>query len=891
MVETEFRFTSGNGSEGSGEVRGAFLQPDGKIFLYGNYQALNDEVLFNLTRFNRDGTSDLGFPILGTSNPGGVYSSAVLSDGRIIVGTQVRFRRPTDHIAPYARVFPDGREDTSFVGPLTDIVLVNRSLPDGKLLIGGNFRNADKPRYLMRLTETGAVDRTFQGRVDGDNSQVNTMAIQEDGKIVLGGTFTMVGGVRRNAVARVHADGRLDTTFQPNFAANTAVQALALQSDGRILVGEGYRNTAGGLQTRLVRLNPDGTRDSAFGVAVESNEFASQVFSLVVQADGSTLIGGEFLTVNGVPRRGLARVDPDGSVDSRFASPLTDGSLAGLTLEPDGRLLAAGLFRIENGPTLYSLVRLQNDPASQELTVVSTRRVEWKRGGTSPETHQVWFEVSEDAGSTWAHLGYGTRGAGGWSLGGLSLPRSARLRARAITYTGVRNGSQSLIETVVTYATAPEIAVYAGATTDAPPLTAGQTEVIDFGEARLGTPVTRNFTVANAGTAPLRVDRLIAPEGFLWHAIPAVPFEIDPGDAMVLEARQEAAALGRFSGTMTIGSDDVDEADFSFPVAAIVTAPEIAVFAGSTTNAPELTSAQPDPLDFGRQIQGTPGVQALTLSNTGTAPLKLTGISTPSGYVTTMTSALPQVLAPGQSTLVEVRLVSEVVGRHPGVFAIESDDLDESLFTFPVTGEVFIPPPALTRPAPEDAADTTLNRQTGLREQSVRLSNATTARVPAFMILVRGLPAEVTLSNASESLGDGTYAVLVRQPLEPFSTIDLVLEYATVGRRPLSSVPEFSIEVVLDAPDNTADPVAGAFAIEKLVWLPESAGLLLEFESEPGRLYGVHYSEDGIHWLVVPGAIRSAGNRTQWIDRGPPRTSSPPSSQASRYYRVFTMDE
>ena len=68
-------------------------------------------------------------------------------------------------------------------------------------------------------------------------------------------------------------------------------------------------------------------------------------------------------------------------------------------------------------------------------------------------------------------------------------------------------------------------------------------------------------------------------------------------------------------------------------------------------------------------------------------------------------------------------------------------------------------------------------------------------------------------------------------------------------------------------------------------------GLLIEFTAAPGSLYEVQYSDDNADWKVSPTRIRAAGNRVQWIDRGPPRTDSPPTDKTSRFYRVREIAE
>src|SRR5205085_1325382 len=108
------------------------------------------------------------------------------------------------------------------------------------------------------------LDRTLNGSVNG---LVYPIAVQPDGKILVGGTFTSVLSVARNRVARLNPDGTLDTSFDPN--ADGAVLSIAVQADGKILLGGGFTSLSpngGGAVTRnrIARLNADGTLDALF---------------------------------------------------------------------------------------------------------------------------------------------------------------------------------------------------------------------------------------------------------------------------------------------------------------------------------------------------------------------------------------------------------------------------------------------------------------------------------------------------------------------------------------------------------------------------------------------------------------------------------------------------
>jgi uncharacterized delta-60 repeat protein len=97
--------------------------------------------------------------------------------------------------------------------------------------------------------------------------QVKSLAVQIDGKVLIGGVFTSINGMPRNRVARLHADGTLDSTFDPGPGANIGFNALAVQRDGKMMVGGAFafQNTSYGY---LGRLNADGSVDESFDAGV-----------------------------------------------------------------------------------------------------------------------------------------------------------------------------------------------------------------------------------------------------------------------------------------------------------------------------------------------------------------------------------------------------------------------------------------------------------------------------------------------------------------------------------------------------------------------------------------------------------------------------------------------
>jgi uncharacterized delta-60 repeat protein len=171
------------------------------------------------------------------------------------------------------------------------------------------------------------------------NAAVHAIAVQPDGKVLVGGWFTSIAGQQRQRIARLNPDGTLDETF--NASANEVVSFLVLQEDGKILAGGLFTQLAGQPRSGFGRLNPDGTLDTGFNPVLDA-----QVSTVVLQPDGKVLIGGNSLTL---PQPVLVRLNPDGTVDADFNAALDGMGVSALVVQPNGKILVGGNFGILAG--------------------------------------------------------------------------------------------------------------------------------------------------------------------------------------------------------------------------------------------------------------------------------------------------------------------------------------------------------------------------------------------------------------------------------------------------------------------------------------------------------------------------------------------------------------
>ncbi len=360
------------------------VQRDGKILVGGDFataQGIADAAAAThnrLVRLNPDGTIDTAFTANASGN---IAAITIQPDGSILVGGAFGnvWSSGTNVVSrPYAARFkPDGTVDTTFVAGTNAIVDAFVFQPDGKLIIGGYFTGVQPvgstsavPRNrVARLNSNGSLDATFSLESIG---RPLVSAVQKDGKIVIGGTFTTVGGVTHNHLARLNPDGSVDTSFAPDF--NGLVLSLAIQpADQKILVAGTFTTIGGETRNYIARLNPSGTIDSEFNPNANA-----QVATVVLQSDGKILIGGSFTTLQPIgitaalTRNYITRLTATGQLDTGFL-PNANSTVYAIQVQTDGKILVGGVFTaFTPGVDLTPVTTTNKDGTTTTTTPTST---------------------------------------------------------------------------------------------------------------------------------------------------------------------------------------------------------------------------------------------------------------------------------------------------------------------------------------------------------------------------------------------------------------------------------------------------------------------------------------------------------------------------------------
>jgi uncharacterized delta-60 repeat protein len=415
FAEVQLTINGGPIPVGPGSADALALQSDGKVMVGGDFSQIGSQSTRFLARLNSDGSRDPSFVLNSSSPTGKVLSIAILADGRIAVGGHffsfgaVRrnafavlsasagllgsdaglFSRPVFAIAASSgggclvggsfhqangarsqslvHISSDGSNpDPSFQATFSQSGSVSALVkqPDGKTVVIGHFTTIGGPdplgicrAYVLRLSADDSLDASFGGTALFDPPPY-TGAVGPDGKVWVGGSFIASYGSPSDYVTRLTATGGLE--IDPVSGPNTYIWTILAEADGGATIGGNFSRVGGEFHPYIARLMADGSVGPDFAVA----GLDRWVSKLMRQSDGKLLMRGYFTTVYSQPITYLARLDGE-SLDTTFA-PAPNADVYDFDLMPDGRILVAGIFSTIGGAPRRLLARLlgngQNDP-------------------------------------------------------------------------------------------------------------------------------------------------------------------------------------------------------------------------------------------------------------------------------------------------------------------------------------------------------------------------------------------------------------------------------------------------------------------------------------------------------------------------------------------------
>lgn len=228
------------------------------------------------------------------------------------------------------------------------------------IIIGGDFDQiGDATRHaIARVSLDGELDEGFvtgpvvAQRQESGAPQLGRVVLLDPlpgGSVIIGGIFATIDGEIQPNLALLNADGSFNSEFRPEF--DGALQNAIGLEDGRIVAVGRFENVNGVPRKFVARLLPDGSNDPTFQPNPGPDRFSGRVTGLAVQPDGKMLIGGRFDTVDEEPRGNIARLDVDGTIDRTFEVPGggVQGHVRVIKLVPDGRIYLSGEFTAVGG--------------------------------------------------------------------------------------------------------------------------------------------------------------------------------------------------------------------------------------------------------------------------------------------------------------------------------------------------------------------------------------------------------------------------------------------------------------------------------------------------------------------------------------------------------------
>jgi uncharacterized delta-60 repeat protein len=377
-LDTSFNVGSGFGNT----VYGLATQPDGKVIVVGTFNFYSSSLNNYITRTDLSGSLNMGPNT--TFNPGVGFSSTVnshvtQSDGKIIaVGDFTTYSGSA--VNRIVRINTNGTIDSTFNVGVGFNVLASRVLvqSDGKIVVVGGFTtySGSSLSGIARLNTDGTRDTTFNIGTGVNNNQIVSLAIQSDGKYIVGGNYLQYSGSSSVRITRINTDGTFDPTFNTGVGFNSFVYATPIQPDGKVIVVGSYSQYNGFSVANIVRLNTDGTRDATFNVGTGTNAVATN--AIIEPSTNKVIVVGNFTTYSGSSTNTtrIVRINPNGTQDTSFVSGTgfnqSVNTSTHLSVESDGKIyVGGGFFATYSGSIVNCFARI-NSSGSLDTTFLYT---------------------------------------------------------------------------------------------------------------------------------------------------------------------------------------------------------------------------------------------------------------------------------------------------------------------------------------------------------------------------------------------------------------------------------------------------------------------------------------------------------------------------------------
>jgi len=335
-------------------VSGLRLQADGKYLIFGQFTKLNGQDRLNFARLNADFSVDGSFvPFAARGVSPSYYSAAAQPDGKLVVSAGLGFELPSGLVRNVVRLNPNGSLDPSFLAPEDLGAFSIQVRADGRIYAGYYQAGQGQiPRRLVRLLPTGAYDPSWKFQTYNEARGVSSVQLLPSGELLVAGSPALYGGpdATPTGVALLDTAGVYEPRFAPLLQQVSSVRSITRQPNGQLLVTGPFTEIQGFPAQGLARLHPNGELDTAFS---RRCRLAGPLFAggnyVAVQPDGKVLVTGNFLRAGGLSRWGIARLLPTGEGDASFlptfAPPAVLPDFWGgwrVAVQPNGQVLVSG---------------------------------------------------------------------------------------------------------------------------------------------------------------------------------------------------------------------------------------------------------------------------------------------------------------------------------------------------------------------------------------------------------------------------------------------------------------------------------------------------------------------------------------------------------------------
>src|SRR5574343_486415 len=256
-----------------------------------------------------------------------------------------------------------GNADASFItncGSGTNGAIYNLAIQsDGKIILGGNFTNynAFADGNIDRILPSGGIDGNFVVGT-GCNSWVNAITVLSDGKIDVAGDFSTLQGFPALFLGILYNDGSFDIGNNIGTGPNNIIRGITKTNDRAIIFGD-FTSYDGNSIQNCAKIYLDGTLDPTFSPGLGFNNV---IYDVQIQSDGKLIAGGAFTSYDGFSSQRITRMNSNGTFDLTFnIGAGFDNFVKSIAIQSDGKIVVVGNFTSFNGVLRNKIARLNSD--------------------------------------------------------------------------------------------------------------------------------------------------------------------------------------------------------------------------------------------------------------------------------------------------------------------------------------------------------------------------------------------------------------------------------------------------------------------------------------------------------------------------------------------------